>query len=146
MKRFITIALLLSFITTNLPTFALSVEKSEHLRDMRVQPTEPQNAPKWIDYVPAKYENPRTDFKKGTAVAELTVGIILTDLIITCPIGIPMICHGTTKLKNISYSNKKEKFFNGIEESKKLTAEEQDIYYKKLLKDCKMKKKYIDTI
>lgn len=55
-----------------------------------------------------------------------------------------MICHGTTKLKNIGYTHKKELFFDGLEEAKKLPAAEQEEYYAKLLKKCKMKKKHID--
>lgn len=125
-----------------IPAFALNAEDSEHLRDMRIQPSEPANAPLWVDYVPEKYQNPRTDFKRGNAIAELVGGIILTDLLITSPIGIPMICHSTTKLKNISYAEKKEEFFYGLEEAKKMSEEDQSIHYKHLLKRCKMKKKY----
>ena len=65
------------------------------------------NVPKWEDYVPEAYQNPRSDFNKGKSIAELSAGIVLTDLLITAPIGIPMMVHGTTKLKNISYSKKK---------------------------------------
>ena len=144
MRKLVVLLLLVVVSLTSAPAFALSEIESEHLRDMRVQPKEPANAPSWVDYVPAKYENPRTDFNKKPAVTELIFGIVLTDLIITSPIGIPMICHSTTKLKNISYSNKKEKFFEGIEEAKKLSPEEQEVHYKKLLKKCKFKKKYLD--
>ena len=144
MKKFFASILCFSFMLMSLPAFALSVEESEHLRDMRVQPSEPANAPLWTDYVPAKYENPRTDFKRGSAIAELVGGIILTDLLFTAPIGIPMICHSTTKLKNIGYTDKKTKYFDGLEEAKNIPTAEQDEYYSKLLKKCKMKKKHID--
>lgn len=100
------------------------------------------SAPVWEDYVPKKYQNPRTDFTRGKSIAELVVGIVLTDLLITAPVGIPMICHSTTKLKNISYAEKKEIFFNGLKEAETLqTPEEKQIYYDKLLKRCKFKEK-----
>ena len=144
MKKIIALLLAINFLALNLPAFALSEEDSEHLRDMRIQPSEPANAPLWTDYAPEKYENPRTDFRKGSAITELTFGIILTDLLITAPIGIPMICHSSTKLKNISYSRKKAKYFDGLEESKNVPEAEQEEYYRQLLKKCKMKKKHID--
>src|SRR5574344_1613387 len=96
-------------------------------------------APKWEDYVPTKYQNPRTDFTKGSGIAELSVGIALTDLIITAPIGIPMIVHGTTKIKNVCYHDKKIKFYKGLAEAEKITnPEAKKAYYNKLLKECKM--------
>lgn len=144
MKKLLTLFLIFNFLVLNFPAFALSEEESEHLRDMRVQPLEPSNAPMWTDYVPKKYENPRVDFGKGAAITELTIGIILTDLILTAPIGIPMICHSTTKLKNISYANKKEKYFDGLKKAQNISADEQEEYYRNLLKECKLKKKHID--
>ena len=144
MKRVIALIMALIFMSCTSPVFALSEENSLHLRDTRIQPEEPANAPQWTDYVPKKYENPRTDFTRGSSIAELVTGIILTDLIITCPIGIPMICHSTTKLKNISYADKKDKYFEGLEKAKNLPEDEQKEYYEKLLKKCKMKKYHID--
>lgn len=144
MKKSLIFILAISFMFWNIPAFALSEAEAEHLRDMRVQPTEPKNAPLWTDYVPAKYENPRTDFTRKSATTELIWGGVLTDLIITAPIGIPMLCHGTTKLRNANYAKKKAKFFDGLEEAKKLPATEQEQYYKELLKQCGLKKKYID--
>ena len=94
--------------------------------------------PVWSDYVPEKYENPR-HFTRGKSIAELSVGIFLTDLIITCPIGIPMIVHSTTKLKNQGYYEKKVKFENGLQEAEKIKdPEEKQKYYDKLIKDCKL--------
>lgn len=144
MKKFIAVLLAFNLMAWNIPALALNYEESAHLRDMRVQPEDPENAPKWVDYVPDKYENPRTDFNRGKARGELIVGIVLTDLLITSPIGIPMICHGTTKLKNISYAEKKEKYFQGLEEAKEIPVAEQEEYYNKLLKKCKMKKQKED--
>ena len=144
MKKSLISILVISFMFWNIPAFALSEAESEHLRDMRVQSTEPKNAPLWTDYVPEKYENPRTDFTRKSATTELIWGGVLTDLIITAPIGIPMLCHGTTKLRNANYAEKKAKFFDGLEEAKKLPAAEQEQYYKELLKKCGLKKKYID--
>ena len=72
-------------------------------------------------------------------MTELSIGIILTDLILTSPIGIPMICHSTTKLKNIGWADKKAKFFDGLEEANNISsAEERAEYYKKLRAKCKM--------
>ena len=144
MKKFFAFLLCINFMAMSLPAFALSEEESEHLRDMRVQPSEPANAPQWVDYAPSKYENPRTDFKKGTAIAEFTVGILLTDLLLTAPIGIPMICHAVTKFKNIGYAKKKAVYFEGLEEVKNIPEAEQEEYYANLLKKAKMKKKHID--
>ena len=141
MRRLLSIILATLIFSINVPAFAMSVEESEAegLRDMRVQPVEPADAPKWIEYVPTKYHNPRTDFKRGTAIAELASGIVLTDLLLTAPIGIPMICHSTTKLKNIGWADKKNKYFEGIEEAKNIQSpNERQEYYDKLLKKCKM--------
>lgn len=141
MRRLLSIILATLIFSINVPAFAMSVEESEAegLRDMRVQPAEPADAPKWVEYVPTKYHNPRTDFKRGTAIAELASGIVLTDLLLTAPIGIPMICHSTTKLKNIGWADKKNKYFEGIEEAKNIQSpNERQEYYDKLLKKCKM--------
>ena len=139
-KKILSLILVLAFFVVNIPAYALSEVDSIGLRDMRVQPDEPANAPRWTDYVPAKYQNPRTDFRRGKAIGELVTGIVLTDLIITCPIGIPMICHSTTKLKNLSYAEKKDKFFDGLEEARNMSTEEQEKYYNKLIKECDLKK------
>ena len=144
MRRFLSILLTILIFSTNISAFAMSVEESEAagLRDMRIQPIEPTDAPKWVEYVPTKYHNPRTDFKKGTAIAELATGILLTDLLLTAPIGIPMICHSSTKLKNIGWADKKNKYFEGLEEAKNIKdANERQAHYDKLLKQCKMTEK-----
>ncbi len=99
-------------------------------------------APKWEDYVPRKYQNPRGDFKRSSAITELSFGILLTDLLFTAPIGIPMICHSTTKLKNISYYEKKQKFFKSMEVAKTIdNPQKRQAYYEKVLKKCKMTEK-----
>ena len=144
MKKILAIVLAINFMIFSIPVFALNESESTDLRDMRIQPKEPKDAPLWTDYVPSKYENPRTDFKKNSAVKEIIWGGVLTDLIITSPIGIPMICHGTTKLKNASYAEKKVKFFNGLEEAKNIPEAQKAEFYKNLLKSCKMTKKHID--
>lgn len=144
MRKLFPILLAILVFSVNVPAFAMSVEESEAegLRDMRVQPMEPADAPKWVEYVPTKYHNPRTDFKKGTAIAELASGIVLTDLLLTAPIGIPMICHSTTKLKNIGWADKKNKYFEGLEEAKNINnSNERQEHYDKLLKKCKMTEK-----
>lgn len=144
MKKKITFLLILSILSINLPSLALSKAKAQKagVVDARVQPEQPADAPKWIEYVPEKYQNPRTDFSKGSAIAELTTGIILTDLLLTAPIGIPMICHSTTKLKNIGWADKKAKFFDGLQEASTISdTQERAKYYTKLKSQCKMSEK-----
>ena len=124
MKKFIALTILSTFLLTPLTAIAETVIVE---------------TPKWEDYVPEKYQNPRDDFRRGSAISELIVGIVLTDFIITAPVGIPMIYHSSTKLKNISYSDKKERFEEGLNFAKTIkTQEEKQEYYKKLLKKCKM--------
>lgn len=95
--------------------------------------------PVWEDYVPEKYQNPRRDFTKGGTTAELVTGIILTDLVFTAPIGIPMIVHSSTKFKNINYAKKKDKFEEGLKYAEFIDDPTQRrVYYKQLLKECKM--------
>jgi len=102
--------------------------------------TEEAVPPKWEDYVPEKYQNPRKDFTRGSSIAEMSTGIALTALIITFPVGVPMICHGTTKFKHVSYRDKKEKFEKGLAyaETIESTAEKQ-AYYDKLPSKCGLK-------
>lgn len=120
MKKFLVSMLFLSFAIMQSTVFAV-----EEIKEAV--------PPKWEDWVPEKYQNPRTDFSKGSSIAELSVGIFLTDLLITAPIGIPMICHGTTKIKNVSYSEKKEKFEKGLAFAKTIESlEERQQYYDKL--------------
>lgn len=94
-------------------------------------------APVWEEYVPEKYQNPRSFPNKGKNIAELTVGIVLTDLLITAPIGIPMICHSTTKMKNQSWFLKRQKFEAGLEQASTISdPAEKQAYYTKLKKEC----------
>ena len=124
MKKFVALTILSAFLLTPLTAIAETIIVE---------------APKWEDYVPEKYQNPRDDFRRGSAISELIVGIVLTDFIITAPVGIPMICHSATKIKNISYSNKKALFEEGLEVAKTIkNPEEKQRYYKRLLKECKM--------
>lgn len=130
MKKFLATILTISFlIGTNLTALAVeTVQKVE--------------APKWEDYVPAKYQNPREFPNKGKNIAELAVGIVLTDLLITAPIGIPMICHATTKMKNQGWYKKKQVFEAGMKEAESIQdpAQKQK-YYDNLIVKCKMKKR-----
>lgn len=99
-------------------------------------------APKWEDYVPTKYQEPRM-FSRGKSIGELATGIVLTDLIITCPIGIPMVVHSTTKLKNIGYYNKKIKFDDGLMAAEQIkNPVEKQRYYDNLIKDCNFNPKF----
>ena len=78
MRKYLSLLLALLVVSSTVPTFAMSVAESEAagLRDMRVQ-AENTDAPKWNEYVPEKYQNPRTDFSKGKSIAELSAGILL---------------------------------------------------------------------
>lgn len=99
-------------------------------------------APVWEEYVPEKYQNPRQFPNRGKNIAELTVGIVLTDLLITAPIGIPMVCHSTTKMKNQGWYEKKLIFEQGLKEAETISNPEQkQAYYDKLLKQCRMTNK-----
>lgn len=95
--------------------------------------------PKWEDYVPEKYANPRTDFSKKATVTEMTGGIILTCGLLSAPIGIPMIIHSASKMKHIDYAERKATFEKGIKHAETIkdpTA--RRVYYKKLLKKCEL--------
>ena len=145
MKRFLVLLIALSIVMSPSVVFAKVSETLETENGQKVDDGIPVSAdsvpaPKWEDYVPVKYQNPRTDFNRGNAIAELSVGIVLTDLIITCPIGIPMICHATTKMKNLGYAEKKVKFNKGLEEAKTITdPQEREQYYSNLIASCKLK-------
>ena len=99
-------------------------------------------APVWEEYVPKKYQNPRSFPSKGKNIAELSVGIVLTDLLITAPVGIPMVCHATTKMKNQGLYEKKAIYENGLKEAENISdPAEKQAYYDNLLKKCKMTEK-----
>lgn len=96
-------------------------------------------APVWEEYVPEKYQNPRQFPNRGKNIAELSVGIVLTDLLVTAPVGIPMVCHSTTKLKNQGWYEKKLIFENGLKEAETISDPAQkQAYYDNLLKKCRM--------
>lgn len=133
MKKIITFTALFAFIFAQTSAFAL--------QSTDVSNTENMVIPKWEDYVPKKYQNPRTDFTKKSGTTELIWGIVLTDLLVTAPIGIPMICHGTTKCHHVSYLEKKEKFENGLAYAETIKSpQERQEYYNKLIKECGLKK------
>ena len=97
--------------------------------------------PVWEDYVPKKYQNPRSFPGRGKNIAELSVGIALTDLLITAPIGIPMICHSVTKMKNQGWYERKIKFEAGLKQAETIeNPQERQEFYNTLLKECKMTK------
>lgn len=127
MKKILTCLVIWAFFV---PLACLAVEEN----------SQEVEAPKWEDYVPDKYINPRTDFKRKTAYWEMAGGFFLTDLILTAPIGIPMIVHSATKVKNISYGEKKVQFEQGLKVAETIQDPAlKKAYYKTLLKDCKMK-------
>lgn len=126
MKRQITSLLIISILSIA-PAIAENITTSE------------VKAPVWEEYVPQKYQNPRQFPNRGKNIAELSVGIVLTDLLITAPIGIPMICHSTTKMKNQGWYEKKLVFENGLKEAETISDPVQkQAYYDRLLKKCKM--------
>ena len=128
MKKIFTLILALFFMNTN---FVLAIENTVSADEVK--------APDWEEYVPHKYQNPRSFPNRGKNIAELSVGIVLTDLLLTAPIGIPMICHATTKIKNQGWYEKKIIFENGLKEAEHISnPAEKQAYYKKLLKKCKM--------
>ena len=97
--------------------------------------------PQWNDYVPEKYYYPKS-YSRGRSISELVVGIVLTDLIITAPIGIPMVVHSSTKLKSIGYRERKQKFNDGLKEADKIeNLKERQEFYKQLLSDCRLSEK-----
>ena len=127
MKKICTYCLIMFFCLQNSLVFAQESQNTQEL-----------NPPVWEEYVPEKYENPR-DFSRGKSIAELSGGILLTELLITAPIGIPMIVHSTTKLKNKGYYDRKLKFEQGLLEAEKISdPEEKEMFYKNLLKECKL--------
>ena len=99
-------------------------------------------APVWEEYVPEKYQNPRSFPSRGKNIAELSVGIVLTDLLITAPVGIPMVCHATTKMKNQGWYEKKAIFEKGLKEAENISnPTEKQAYYNNLLRECRMTNK-----
>ncbi len=114
-----------------LVTINVVIAQSNHTKEIE--------APKWEDYVSEKYHHPRSDFKRKSTYWEMASGFILTDLIITAPIGIPLIAHSFSKLKNISYSDRKKKFEQGLIFANSIDDPQlKQEFYKTLLKDCKL--------
>lgn len=127
MKKIFAVLLMVGFLA-NTPLAAIAVQTSNTVK-----------APVWEEYVPEKYQNPRSFPNKGKNISELAVGIVLTDLLLTAPIGIPMICHATTKMKNESWYKKKIIFEAGMKEAEQIKdpVKKQE-YYTNLLKKCKL--------
>ncbi len=128
MRKTIAAVLLLSLVG-----FFTSAYAENGSRDTRVQ-TGTYNAPQWNQYVPSEYQNPRTDYSKAGAIGEIAAGTLLV------PFTIPLIVHGSKKLKNISYAKKKEQYFRGLEQAQTMTYEQQQAYYPQLLKQCGLTK------
>ena len=129
MKKLLSLLLTLFFVSSN--SYLLAAEKPLTLDDVK--------APVWEEYVPSKYQNPRSFPDRGKNIAELSVGIGLTDLIITAPIGIPMICHATTKMKNQGWYEKKIIYEEGLKEAENITdPAEKQAFYNNLRKKCNL--------
>lgn len=144
MKRFFVVLLLLCFCGVNTGILAEEIPLetlTPSATDVSTAITNVHNdAPVWAEYVAPKYRNPRSDFGKGAAISELVVGIVLTELILTAPIGIPMTVHGTTKVKMVSYNNRKQIFDEEIAKAQLIEDDkERADAYKKVLKRCHLK-------
>ena len=123
---------IISLLIISLLTFApAAIAESVATTDVK--------APVWEEYVPEKYQNPRQFPNRGKNIAELSVGIVLTDLLVTAPIGIPMVCHSTTKMKNQGWYEKKLIFEQGLKEAETIeNPAQKQAYYNDLLKKCRM--------
>lgn len=128
------VSILLAMVIFASAPMAMAITDTTSPSDVKV--------PVWEEYVPKKYQNPRSFPSKGKNIAELSVGIVLTDLLLTAPIGIPMICHASTKMKNQGWYEKKAIFENGLKEAENISdPAEKQAYYDSLLKKCKMTEK-----
>ncbi len=137
MKKLISLFLLTSFLSINI-SFAEDTLSSE--TSVNTPPTIHDDAPVWADYVAPKYRNPRNDFSKAASITELSIGGVLTALVLTAPIGIPMVIHGTTKVKMVSYNNRKQIFDEKIAEAQLIENDaERQAAYKAALKRCHLK-------
>ncbi len=127
-------------ITTGIVLLSMILGQFSLAKNTEINATTDETIPpKWEDYVHEKYFNPRSDFKRKTAYLEMASGFILTDLIITAPIGIPLIYHSATKIKNISYGERKAQFEQGLKVAETIQDTElKKAYYKTLIKDCKL--------
>lgn len=132
MKKIIALIGILGFIFTQSSAIAESLYENEN----------EVMAPVWEEYVPKKYQNPRSFPSKGKNIAELCTGVVLTELLITSPIGIPMIVHSTTKMKNQGWYEKKKIYEAGLIEAETITdpVEKQE-FYENLKKKCKFTEK-----
>ena len=128
MKKYLLLLILCAFVSTT--PMAIAIEGNV---------TNDVKAPVWEEYVPTKYQNPKTFPNRGKNIAELSVGIVLTDLLITSPIGIPMVCHATTKMKNQGWYEKKIKCEKGLQDAENISnPAEKQAYYNNLLRECRM--------
>ncbi len=138
MKELITFFILAVFLSVN-----MSVAAEDTLLNEIQENTSAvvhNDAPVWADYVAPKYRNPRQDFSRGGAITEVAVGGVLTGLILTAPIGVPMIIHGSTKIKMVSYSNRKQIFDKKIAEAQLIEDDaERQAAYDAILKKCNLK-------
>jgi len=130
MKKIIAGLVLFSFISAPTACIAQTTEQEE------------VKAPVWEEYVPEKYQNPISFPDKKKNITELSVGIALTDLLVTAPIGIPMIVHATTKIKNQGWYEKKKIYDKGLIEAQSITnPTEKKAFYENLKKQCNLTEK-----
>lgn len=130
MKRFVVLSVLIAMLMPTSLAFANASTDKEVV------------APKWEDYVPDKYQEPRM-FSRGKSIGELGTGIGLSSTIILSPVGVPMIVHSTTKLKNLGYYNKKIKFDDGLAAAEEIkNPVERQKYYDNLIKECNFNPKF----
>ena len=99
-------------------------------------------APVWEEYVAPKYRAPRSDITLGGAIAETVAGDVLVATIFGAPLGIPLVVHGVSKIKMVSYRNRKKIFDKLIKEANLIEDEqERALAYKQALERCHLKEK-----
>ena len=131
MKKNLILLLAISIFSLNNVVFATEALTSDVVHD---------DAPKWEEYVAPKYRNPHATCEKDPAVKQLVWGVVLTELIITCPIGIPMTISGTKKVKMLSYENRKKIFDEEISKAQLIQDDAQrKAEYKRILSKCHLK-------
>ncbi len=148
MKKLFLFILTICILNTNYAALALNSTQESIATDSKQISSDKSKqteisydaAPKWEEYVAPKYRNPRTDFSRAGSITELSIGGVLTALIITAPVGIPMVIHGTTRVKMVSYANRKKIFDEKIAEANLIEdPQERAKAYEKILKRCHLK-------
>ena len=99
MKKFLTIVLMYALCT---PALAIN-----------------ENEPKWEEFAPTKYVNPKDKSDSGFEV-EMAIGGLLTSTIVLAPIGAPLMIHAENRRKHAYWSERKRAFNNAVNTCKLL--------------------------